>query len=145
MKLNFKKPQGLTLPVKLFNLLNVEIARTTIPKSTFNSITFNFRDDDYSASTGGYHPVEIRVEKQPTDKAARDYWQLIYVTDFSYQGSPYPELEKEIDACFVSNRVHSLYRGWLAHHDGQELLKLFIDNFIEYYSMNTYNVTINLD
>jgi hypothetical protein len=145
MKLNFKKHQGLTLPKELFKLLNTEMAKTAIPKAKFNAITFNFRDDDYNASTGGYHPVEIRVEKQPTDEAIKDHWQLMYITDFSYQGSPYPELVKEIDICFVSKRVYSLYSGWLAPRDGQELLRLFIDNFIEYHSMSTYIVTVSLD
>jgi hypothetical protein len=145
MKLNFKKPQGLTLPVKLFKLLNAEIVKSAIAIASHKSLTFNFRDTDYSASAGGYHPVEIRVEKQPTDDAGENYWQLIYITDFSYQGLPYPELVKDIDVCFVSKRVYSLYSGWLAHRDGQELLKLFIDNFIEYHSMSTYSVTVNLD
>jgi hypothetical protein len=145
MKLNFKKHQGLTLPEKLFMLLNTEIVKAAIPKTTFNAITFNFRDDNYNANTGGYHPVEIRVEKQPTDEAIKDHWQLMYITDFSYQGSPYPELVKEIDICFVSKRVYSLYSGWLAPRDGQELLRLFIDNFIEYHSMSTYIVTVSLD
>lgn len=144
MKLKFKQPQDLTLPVKLFKLLNTEIAKEEIPKTTFNAITFNFRDDNYNANTGGYHPVEIRVERQPTDEAGKEHWQLIYITDFSYQGLPYPELVKDIDVCFVSKRVYSLYSGWLEHRDGQELLKLLIDNFIEYHSMSTYSVTTSL-
>lgn len=145
MKLNFKKPQGLTLPANLFKLLNKEIVKSAISTTALNAITFNFKDDDYSANTGGYHPVEIRVEKQPTDEAGEDYWQLIYITDFSYQGIPYPELVKEIDACFVSHRVYSLYGGWLARHDGQKLLKLFIDNFIEYHALNAYSISVSIN
>ncbi len=26
-------------------------------------LTLNYRDPDYSATTGGYHPVEIRLER----------------------------------------------------------------------------------
>jgi hypothetical protein len=87
MKLNFKKPQGLTLPVKLFKLLNTEIAKYTDDITSYNALTFNFRDTDYSACAGGYHPVEIRIERIGSNHKP-DYWQLVYITDFSYQGAP---------------------------------------------------------
>lgn len=35
-----------------------------------NAVTINFRDPDYSPQTGGFHPVEIRLEK------GADQWQL---------------------------------------------------------------------
>jgi hypothetical protein len=144
MKLKFKKPQGLTLPVKLFKLLNAEIVKSVTAITSHNAITLNFRDTDYSASTGGYHPVEIRVERIGNNHKP-DYWQLVYITDFSYQGSPYPELVKEIDACFVNKRVYSFYGGNLSHYQGQVLLTLFISNFIEYQAMDAYKLSISFD
>lgn len=144
MKLNFKKPQNLTLPVKLFKLMNAEIAKSTTAITSHNTLTFNFRDTDYSASAGGYHPVEIRVERIGSSQKP-DYWQLVYITDFSYQGSPYPELVKEVDVCFVNNRVYSLYGGNLNHSQGQALLTLFISNFIEYHTMDAYELSMSSD
>ena len=129
MKLNLKQNQGLTLPVKLFTLLNTELTKSAATITTQNSLTFNFRDTDYSASTGGYHPVEIRVEKI-TGNEKPDYWKVIYITDFSYQGGPCPKLVKEIDVCFTSNQIHNLFTGILSPSKGQALLTLFINNFI---------------
>ena len=144
MKLNFIKQQGFTLPVTFYSLLNDELAKVTTNEleQQSESITFNFRDDDYSAQDGGFHPVEIRLEKQ-TEGENINHWQLIYITDFSYQGYPYPELVKEIDVCFITKQVFSLYGGWLNKRDGLDLLNLFIGNFIEYHSMNTYSVTVS--
>jgi|TARA_R110001583_G_scaffold194969_1_gene368018 hypothetical protein len=139
MKLNFDKAQCFTVPEKLDLLINAELATLTTPALDTSTITFNFRDNDYSAESGGFQPVEIRLELH------NNLWQFIYITDFSYQGFPYPELVKEIDICFQSKRVYSLYGGNLSRRDGNELLKLFLSNFIEYHAMGTYQVTVSCD
>ena len=41
-----------------------------------DSITINFRDPNYSVESGGFHPVEMRLEKHG------DTWQFCYITDF---------------------------------------------------------------
>jgi hypothetical protein len=138
MKLNFNK-QCFALPAKLHTLLNCELEKVETPDTDVYAVTFNFRDPNYSAEKGGYHPLELRLEKQS------DHWQFIYITDFSYQGGPYPELVKEIDVCFESKRVFSLFGGWLNERNGKELLKLFISNFIEYHTMDTYQTEINFE
>ena len=139
MKLNFNDVQGFTVPENLFQLINTELADKKTPANTFNAITLNFRDPSYSPSTGGYHPVEMRLEKK------NELWQLTYITDFSFQGSPYPELVKEIDVCFFTKQVFSLFCGWLQNKNAKELLNLFIENFIEYYSMGSYQVSVSFD
>jgi hypothetical protein len=96
MKMNIKKPQGLTLPTKLFELINDEIVKHKVDVTSNNALTLNFRNTDYTATTGGYHPVEIRLEKIGSTPKP-DHWQLVYITDFSYQGGPQPELVTEID------------------------------------------------
>lgn len=137
MQLNFNKVQGFAVPVKLHTLLNRELAKVKIPETGSYALTFNFRDPNYSAEQGGYHPVELRLEKH------NDQWQFIYITDFSYSGGPYPELVKEIDVCFETKRVFSLFGGRLSQRSGKELIKLFINNFIEYHSMDTYQTKIS--
>lgn len=139
MKLNFNEVQGLPVPAKLFEIINQSLADTPASSDNFNAITLNFRDPDYSADNGGYHPVEIRMEKE------NELWQLVYITDFSYQGGSFPELVKEIDVCFLTKQVFNLFIGWLQNHNAQELLTLFISNFIEYYTNDCYQVSVNFD
>ncbi|HDX8399293.1 TPA: DUF2787 family protein, partial [Aeromonas dhakensis] len=52
------------------------------------ALTLNFRSPDYSADTGGYRPVEIRLEKRAGS------WGMAYVTEFTYLGG---ELVKDLD------------------------------------------------
>lgn len=139
MKLNFNEVQGLAVPAKLFEIINQSLTNTSVPADDFYAVTLNFRDPDYSAATGGYHPVEIRIEKQ------NDLWQLVYITDFSYQGGSFPELVKEIDVCFLTKQVFNLFLGWLQNRNAQELLALFISNFIEYYTNDCYQVSVSFD
>lgn len=139
MKLNFNKVQGLTVPESFYALLTKELTVINPPQKLTNSMTINFRDPSYSPTKGGYHPVEIRLEKDINK------WRLIYITDFSYQGSPFPELVKEIDVCFVTEKVFSLFGGWLDNKISKELLQPFIDNFMLYYSWDCYEVTVSFD
>ncbi|MAY57595.1 MULTISPECIES: DUF2787 domain-containing protein [Gammaproteobacteria] len=139
MKLNFNEVQGFPVPAKLYQLINQSLAGTSVPNNAFTAITLNFRDPDYSADAGGYHPVEIRMEKQ------NELWQLVYITDFSYQGGPFPELVKEIDVCFISKQVFNLFIGWLQNRNAKELLTLFVNNFIEYYINDCYQVSVSFD
>lgn len=137
MQLNFNRVHGFIVPEKLHSLLNGELAKVETPEVGTYALTFNFRDPNYSADKGGYHPVEVRIEKH------NGHWQFIYITDFSYQGYPFPELVKDIDVCFETKRVFSLFGGWLNQRSGKELIKLFISNFIEYHSMNAYQTKIS--
>lgn len=139
MKLNFNKAQCFKLPNAFYQVIETEFNNDNSDKNTIAAFTLNFRDEDYSSETGGYHPVEIRFEKH--DKK----WLCIYITDFSFSGGPFPELVKEIDVCFNSKRVFSLYGGWLSNREGNELLMLFINNFIEYYNSGSYTTQISFD
>ncbi|MCF7500812.1 DUF2787 domain-containing protein [Pseudoalteromonas sp. L1] len=139
MKLNFNKVQGLPVPIELFEIINQSLTGTPLPKGDFNSVTLNFRDPNYSSDNGGYHPVEIRLEKQ------NELWQLVYITDFSYQGGTFPELVKEIDVCFISKQVFNVFIGWLQNRNAKELLTLFISNFIAYYANDCYQVSVSVD
>ena len=139
MQLNLNKNQGLVMPEGLYRLLHSELATITPPDASTDAVTLNFRNNGYSAECGGYHPVEIRLEKHS------EQWQLVYITDFSFSGGPYPELVKEIDICFERQQVFHLYGGWLDKQSGNELIKLFIDNFVEYHAMAVYGLTVSFD
>ena len=139
MKLNFDKAQCFFLPAKFYQLINTEIAKVTPAKTDVSAITLSFRDPSYSYELGGYHPVEVRLEYH------KRCWQLVYITDFSFQGTPLPELIKEIDICFLTKQVYSLFSGLLNNKSGKELITLFVSNFIEYHALGTYQVSITFD
>jgi hypothetical protein len=137
MKLTMNRTQQPLMPHRFYQVLEKELADVD-PKGA-NAITLNFRDPDYCADNGGYHPVEVRLEKQA------DHWRLVYVTDFAFRGSPYPELVKDIDICFNSKQVYSLFSGWIGEKECRELITMFTDNFVAYVEIGVYQVSISLD
>ncbi|MBL4909367.1 MAG: DUF2787 domain-containing protein [Alteromonadaceae bacterium] len=145
MNITIDRSHGFALPAKFYALVEKELAKVTLPAANNSAaITLNFSDADYSAATDGYHPVEIRLEKQPSDHD-KNQWQLIYLTDFSYQGGAYPELVKEIDVCFVTKQVYCLYGGWLSPRHAREMIALFVGNFISYHAMTIYDVNVSVE
>lgn len=119
--------EGLALPIskqladKLLDLLTqYEIAG--------DSVTINLSEPNYSTETGGFRPVEIRLEKRG------DTWQFIYITDLTYVGSgPYAELAKELDfdfgaGVFPIEQAFETYQIWesnfLHHWVGMNIFKI---------------------
>lgn len=139
MAIKIEQIKGLKVPNTFIEIVSKEIAFSECSSDKAKSLTLNFKDPEYGPEIGGYHPVEVRLEKQTNN------WKFAYVTDFSYQGRHTPELVKEIDICFSSNRVFHLLVGWLNHHEAKELFALFISNFIEYYRTGCYQVSITCD
>lgn len=139
MAITLDRTQAPAMPAAFYNLLDTVLSNTTHPNVNTHAITLNFRDPDYSAKSGGFHPVEIRIENHDLR------WQLVYVTDFAYRGNPYPELVKVIDICFRSKQIYSLYGGWLNERESIEMLEIFIGNFIEYQSLEVYDVQISFE
>lgn len=105
-----------------------------------NAVTINFRDPDYSPQTGGFHPVEIRLEK------ADDQWQLCYITDFCYVGYQGQwELVKELDFDFSCGVFQSI-SGLLVIEAAAELYPIWEQNFLCYWQeMDAFNVSISTD
>ena len=67
------------------------------------AVTMNFRDPDYGPESGGFHPVEIRLQRQG------NLWSLVYITDFSYVGmGDYAGIGKEVDFDFSPGRARCL-------------------------------------
>ena len=133
MTISIDTDQRPVMPVSFYQLLSQELVDTR-PRDA-NAITLYFRDPDYSAELGGFHPVEVRLEKQ------LNHWRLVYVTDFAFHGY---ELIKDIDICFNSKQVYSSIGGWINHDEGAELIELFADNFNNYHHMGVYQLQIAL-
>lgn len=90
-----------------------------------NTVVINFRDPTYSPESGGYHPVEIRLEKVGD-------WQISYITDFCYVGYGYEaELVKCLDFDFKGREFQdttSLFPIELA----SEIYPIWESNFLYY-------------
>tara|TARA_B110000211_G_scaffold34072_1_gene34361 strand:+ start:21288 stop:21707 length:420 start_codon:yes stop_codon:yes gene_type:complete len=139
MAIKIEQVPGLNVPESLFDVIVNAITKQGESIGNASELTINFRDKDYSAAAGGFHPVEVRLEKRGIG------WELVYITDFSYQGQSDSELVKEIDVCFVIKRVYHMLVGWLSEREGKKLLTLFVTNFVEYYNTGCYQVTISTE
>lgn len=100
---------------------------------TSNGVIVTFRDPQYCADSGGYHPVEIAIAP---DGAIR------YVCDLAYFGRPPDcELAKELDFDFEVG-IFEHFGVMYALHEGRELFKVWMSNFIEYHKMDVYTATV---
>ncbi|MFT6906014.1 MAG: hypothetical protein ACJAS1_002677 [Oleiphilaceae bacterium] len=139
MKLTFDQSQCFSVPEKLLNILNTELTKLTGTQPDSTGITFNFRDPDYSADTGGYHPVEIRVTKH------MELWQFEYITDFCFEGFPYPELVKDIDVCFHTQKIYTQFDISMSKQEADDFFSMFLNNFISYVEMGVFTVKVTFD
>ncbi|WP_272661200.1 DUF2787 family protein [Providencia sp. PROV163] len=133
---------GLRLPIAqvfsqlLLHELDNSVINSAIDLTTVRAVTMNFRDPLYSAETGGFHPVEIRLLRR------HEQWQFDYMTDFSFMGSYYPELEKELDICWSQGYVYHFMMGDIDEEEGGAMFELWQRNFIQYHKMKCYEVSI---
>jgi len=130
--------EGLAMPVaqELINIILNEMGIPPSHKTRITAVSLLFKDLSYIAETGGCHPVEIRLTSR------NDEWYFDYITDFSYMGTVYPELEKEIDFSWSQQYVFLVHVGDLSVNTGRELFELWQSNFIQYHAMNVYTITV---
>ncbi len=58
-----------------------------------------FRNEHYTAEHGGYHPVEIALAK-----GVYNLYSILCITDFSFNGYPYPTLERDMSSISLMPR-----------------------------------------
>lgn len=87
-----------------------------VVKDKAGGCTIVFRDNNYSATKSGFHPVEILQD---------DQGQVQYITDFAFVGG---ELCKEIDFDF-SLGVFLLFGREFPIATGIQLYKIWESNF----------------
>ncbi len=116
------------------------IADLLVPYKNENSVTINFRDPNYSADNGGYHPVEIRLENNS------DGWRFCYITDFCYVGNGYmAELAKDLDFNFEVGIFQNLH-GVYPIEQAIEVYMLWEKNFMCYADdLKVFDITISVD
>ena len=135
MKLLFLQQEG-SAPVseKLKQTLSaIAVADNVSAEET--ALTFNFRDTSYSAETGGYHPVEIRIEQRSGQ------WIFCYITDFAFVGSAYPELAKEFDFDIENGVAFVQYFGESPINSPEviEFYQMWEQNFLDYIEMDCFD------
>ena len=117
------------LPPDFVVIMNNQLRNVSLDASEV--IALNFRDPNYSAENGGYHPVEIHVDSKGN---------ILCVTDFTYFGAPpFTELGIELDWSFDQG----YFRQFDDMYDlecGRSLLGLYLANFAAYYRSGAYQV-----
>lgn len=121
-----------SLSVALIALINAEIERAGIPLP--QGVILNFRDPGYSPERGGYHPVEIAIDRKG---------MILYITDFSFVGRPpYAELAKELDFDFSQQLFGHMGQDYPLS-EGREIFQLWQSNFVAYYRSGVYQIEAN--
>lgn len=137
MKIN---TNNLPLPVtsKLTDIIKDALKGKDLTGKT--SVTLNFRDPDYSAENGGYHPVEIMLKRKG------DEWHILYITDFRYVGiGPYAELVKDLDFDFEVGVFQTTY-GYYRIEEASDIYTTWQDNFVDYWlECDAFKLEISLD
>lgn len=131
--------EGLALPVSkkladaLTNIINQH-------NDASDAVTINFRDPDYSAESGGFHPVEIRIEKKDST------FQICYITDFCFVGSGYTaELAKDLDFDFQAGVFQNLF-GVFPIEQATDVYQIWETNFLHYLTVfESFKIKLNLD
>jgi len=123
---------ALTITDQLVTIIQTELAKVNMDIS--DGVTLNFKDPDYSAEAGGYHPVEICINKEGL---------IQYVTDFAYVGSGYfAELVKELDFDFSLGLLQQFGREFPIEQ-AYELFPIWQKNFCAYYQQGIFTVTVS--
>lgn len=124
------------LAVPMSPMFTLYIADLLAPYENENGVTINFRDPNYTADDGGYHPVEVRLENES------DGWRFCYITDFCYVGSGYmAELAKDLDFDFNAGVFQNLF-GTYPIEQAIEMFQIWETNFV-YYAMVSKVFSVN--
>jgi len=129
--------EGLALPVSK-QLADALADLLTKHGGKGDSVTINFRDPSYSAESGGFHPVEIRLAKREQG------WHFCYITDFTYVGSgPYAELAKDLDFDFDAGVFQNLF-GVFPIEQATDMYQIWEGNFLHYWqTLNVFAITVS--
>lgn len=119
------------LPVsnRLISILETEIHKAGIEEK--GKLNIRFRDSTFSATSGGYLPVEIAISAEGL---------IRYITDFSYVSTtPFEKLDIELDFDFE----HSTFQQFKAVYpisQAREVFTIWQNNFCTYYKNGSYDL-----
>lgn len=131
MQIQYKN-YPLAVSLQLVNILTAEIDQSGVDGS--KGCILNFRDPNYSADSGGYHPVEIMINKEA---------RLQYITDFAYYGyGAHAELSKELDFDFSQGLFQHMGREYPIRQ-GAGLYRVWQANFCSHYQRSVFKVSVS--
>lgn len=125
---------------KLLALIQSLIHPHLNPEALPQAITLNFKDPSYCPEQGGYHPVEIRIERQG------NAYTISYITDFAYVGQgDCAELAKALDFDWGQDCFE--VQGFPPEplKEGKDLYPIFEANFLSYHQNGVFEVSVSLD
>lgn len=98
--------------------------------------TIQFSNKHYSAEHGSCHPVEIALAK-----GVNNLYSILCITDFSFNGYPYPILERDIEFDFTQATVFTRYSGLksMTTPNIDKLYTLWESKFIANFAKGVYN------
>ncbi|MEZ8582286.1 DUF2787 family protein [Vibrio splendidus] len=96
----------------------------------------HFSNKHYSAEHGGYHPVEIALKKDINNK-----YTILGITNFSFNGYPYPTLERDFGFDFTHATVFTRHSGLKSMNalNTDKLYTLWESKFIANLTKGVYN------
>lgn len=131
MKLEAKN-YALSIHDNLIEIIRHEMQQATSQEAS-TMIILNFRDPGYSASKGGFHPVEIAVDSDG---------KIMYITDFSYDnGGDMAELVKELDFDFQAELFQQSGTDYPIER-ASKLFQIWQQNFCCYYRCGVFQVSV---
>lgn len=95
-----------------------------------------FSNKHYTAKHGGYHPVEVALAK-----GVNNLYSILCITDLSFNGYPYPILERDIEFDFTHATVFTRYSGLksMTTPNTDKLYTLWESKFIVNFAKGVYN------
>ncbi|OMO36527.1 hypothetical protein BCT46_00025 [Vibrio sp. 10N.261.46.E8] len=134
------------LPTIAFNKTALPISLTLL--DTLNNVLnkyadiaeghhiIHFSNKHYTAEHGGYHPVEIALAK-----GVNNLYSILCIIDFSFNGYPYPILERDIEFDFTHATVFTRYSGLksISAPNTDKLYTLWESKFIANLAKGVYN------
>lgn len=84
--------KDLSLPLNLHRHLEVMLDGFSL-HTDINRLSVNFRNTSYYSRREGFHPVEMRFER---DDDYRHIWKLVFIASFSYPDENSPNVAPEL-------------------------------------------------
>lgn len=125
---------ALPISLALLDTLNNVLNKYTALAEGHHIIQFS--NKHYSAEHGGCHPVEIALAK-----GVNNLYSILCITDFSFNGYPYPILERDIEFDFTHTTVFTRYSGLksMTAPNIDKLYTLWESKFIANLAKGVYN------
>lgn len=102
-------------------------------KENSGACIVSFKDPQYTATSGGYHPVEVMIGTTG---------DIHYITDYTYVGQPpYEQLVKEIDFDFSTGALRHMGLEYPLS-SGLGLYKIWESNFCGYLRMGVFQTSV---